>query len=577
MKRFPILLSLIFAFLFNIKAQTVIHSENFNTTTSGSWTAVDSANASPTDVWRFATGNAQINGFGDENDVDWLISPVINMDNSTNETFSFKSINRYAGTTTGTSPNINLELKYTKNYTGDLATTTWIDIPLPPSVSASNNTTATLSAQTTHVPFDISTISGVNVRFAFRYYGLMTASKEWQIDDIEISGIRPCTVPTTQPTALTGVAGKTTANLSWTSGNGTKTLVLINTTNTFTNPVNGTTYTANAVYAGTGQQVIYNGINALTIVSGLTASTPYYIQAFTVSDCASPVTYLTASPAVANFTTQSATASGEPTGYYNAAVGLTCAAKKNALQTVITNGFTSISYTPGLWNAYPSTDAKLNDAGTATVVWDMYSDNPTGPDPYTFTFVVDQDNGTLGTSEGQKFNREHTVPQSWFVKASPMVSDLFIVYPTDKYVNGVRGNVPYGEVGTASFTSLNGSKFGVSKISGINGNVFEPIDAYKGDFARNYFYTATRYGSLIGSWATNTAESAIVLDGTNYPAYKIPFLQMLIKWHTQDPVSAKERDRNNAVFAIQGNRNPFIDHPEYVNEVWGTCGLALPD
>ena len=256
---------------------------------------------------------------------------------------------------------------------------------------------------------------------------------------------------------------------------------------------------------------------------------------------------------------------------------MTCSAKKNALQTIITNGYTGLSY-PGLWTAYYTTDDRLNDAGSKTIVWDMYTDNPTGSE-CEFTFGTDQDNGTLGTSECQKYNREHSFPKSWFGGSTATGSpgtDLFIVYPTDKKVNSVRGNQPYGETSSPSFTSANGSKYGASSIAGISGDIFEPIDAYKGDFARTYLYVATRYGSVIGGWATNTVEANIALDGTSWPAYELPFLKMLIKWHNNDPVSQKEIDRNNTAYSIQGNRNPYIDHPEFVNEVWGVCGLVIP-
>lgn len=578
MKIFFTSLTFIFVFFFASNAQTIIHSENFNTNTSGTWTGVDEGNSSPTDTWRFTGGYAQINGFGDENDLDWLISPAINMDNSTNETFTFKTKNRYSGVTTGTAPNINIELKYTTNYTANPVTTTWTTIPLPATVASSNNITTTLSAQTTHVPFDISAIAGTNIRFAFRYYGTAAASKEWQIDDIEINGTTPCIAPTTQATALNAIPTSNTANLTWTAGNGNKTIVLINKTNSFTIPVNGTTYTANTAYSGSGQQVIYVGNGTSMTVSGLAATTTYYIQAYNMSDCSAPITYITTAPSVSTFTTlMNSSGGGEPVGYYNAAAGLTCSAKKNALETIITTGYNSQTYT-ALWTDYLTTDDRLNDAGTKTIVWDMYTDNPTGSE-CEFTFGTDQDNGTLGTAECQKFNREHAFPKSWFGGSTAQFTpgtDLFIVYPTDKKVNSVRGNQPYGETNNPSITSANGCKFGPSSVAGISGEVFEPIDAYKGDFARSYFYVATRYGVNIAAWATNTVEANIALDGTKWPAYELPFLKMLIKWHTNDPVSQKEIDRNNAVYAIQGNRNPYIDHPEYVNDVWvNNCGLAV--
>lgn len=242
-----------------------------------------------------------------------------------------------------------------------------------------------------------------------------------------------------------------------------------------------------------------------------------------------------------------------PNGYYDNANGKTGATLKTALYNIIKD-HTSVSYTPGLWDAFQTTDKK-ND-GT---VWDMYSN-------CSFTFGTDQDAGSGGTAECQYYNREHSFPKSWFGgEVAPMYTDLFHLYPTDKYVNNQRGNVPFGEVYTVNWTSGNGSKLGTT-INYIT--VFEPVDEYKGDFARTYLYMATRYENLIASWKTNTTETQQILDGNSYPAFQSWYVALLLKWNTNDPVSQKEIDRNNAVYSIQGNRNPFIDHPEYADAIW---------
>ena len=549
-----------------IEAQSIIHAEDFSSLTSGSWTAVNVVG--PTDVWKFATGTAVMNGFGDEDDEDWLISPPLNLNNSTAETFGFTYRDRFAGG--------NIALLYTTNYSGDPTTTTWADVPL----TLTNNNTNTVGAFINYTPLiDISNVVGTNVRIAFKYTGTAILTKEWSIDDIQIKGNLPCNAPLTQTTALNATPSNVTANIAWTKGDGTNTYVLINNVNTFTPPVDGTTYTASTAYSGTGQQVIYVGSNASVNITGLTANTRYYIQAYNFNNCGLPLDYVTNAPATGNFTTtNTSSGGGEPIGYYNATGTLTCQPLRNALTLIIKQGHVPLSYTPGVWNAYPLTDKKRNDANTADVVWDMYSDNPTGPDPYTFTFVTDQDNGTGGTAEGQKFNREHSFPKSWFANGDTMITDIFHVIPTDKHVNGIRGNYPYGETNTPVFTSLNGSKFGISALQGIGGSVFEPINAYKGDMARTYFYMATRYGHKIGSWKPNDQSAAVVLDGSNYPVFNLPYLSMLYKWHLQDPVSQKELDRNNAVYNIQRTRNPYIDHPEWVLKAFITgCGtITVP-
>ena len=258
-----------------------------------------------------------------------------------------------------------------------------------------------------------------------------------------------------------------------------------------------------------------------------------------------------------------------PSGYYNQATGLTGATLKSTLQKIIRN-HTRITY-DALWTAYYTTDDKPN--GT---VWDVYSDIPDGTangnPPYVFAFGTNQCANTPGI-EGVCYNREHTFPKSYWgggtSSSDTMYTDLFHLYPADSKVNTERNNNPYGKVSTPTWTSQNGSKLGPCALAGYTGTVFEPIDAYKGDLARNYFYMATRYENRIASWETLTTEGDAILDGTSFPCFEPWFLNMLLSWNTLDPVSQKEIDRNNAVYAIQGNRNPFIDHPEYVNAIWG--------
>ena len=242
-----------------------------------------------------------------------------------------------------------------------------------------------------------------------------------------------------------------------------------------------------------------------------------------------------------------------PAGYYNSANGLSGAPLKTALYNII-KGHTTFGYN-ALWTAFQTTDDKPDGN-----VWDMYSN-------CTFTFGSDQCGSY--SIECDCYNREHSFPQSWFNSSSPMVSDLFHIYPTDGKVNGMRGNYPFGEVGTATYTSQNGSKLGNSASTAYTNIVFEPIDEYKGDFARTYFYMATRYENVIVSWQTNTGADE-VLNGTTYPCYDQWFIDLLLAWNAADPVSQKEIDRNNTIYtSFQHNRNPYIDHPEYVGSVWG--------
>lgn len=248
-----------------------------------------------------------------------------------------------------------------------------------------------------------------------------------------------------------------------------------------------------------------------------------------------------------------------PANYYQSAAGLSGTQLQTALYNKI-KGHTVLSYTPGLWNAYKTTDKRPN----SNFVWDIYSDIPGGTPPYLYTLGSNQC-GNGANRENSCYNREHIWPQSKFNSNSPMVSDLWIVYPTDYYVNNQRGSMPYGKVGSATKTFLNGTKIGNNVYPGApSGTCFEPIDSFKGDIARSYFYIATRYLNEGNSWSTWEMAVGSVL--------KPWAVQMLLEWHRLDPVSAKEVARNNAAFLLQNNRNPYIDSPQYAECIWGNSG-----
>jgi len=225
----------------------------------------------------------------------------------------------------------------------------------------------------------------------------------------------------------------------------------------------------------------------------------------------------------------------QPAGYYDAADGLTEVELQQALHDIIDN-HTVKSYT-FLWTAFRTTDKKANG-----FVWDMYSDVPGGDPPYDYVFGYESDGGDQCgnySGEGSCYNREHSFPKSWFGgEIPPMTSDLFHLYPTDGSVNGMRGNLPFGETDDNTNVSLNGCKVGTSSVEGYTGTVFEPIDEYKGDFARTYFYMATRYygDEEDGSW-----PGSGMVDGSQLKPWAET---MMLKWHSDDPVSTKEVDSN---------------------------------
>lgn len=238
-----------------------------------------------------------------------------------------------------------------------------------------------------------------------------------------------------------------------------------------------------------------------------------------------------------------------PKNYYDAAVGKTEAALKTQLGAIV-GPHTERSYAD-LWTDFQKTDKRADGK-----VLDIYSSTT------NYTFGTNQCGSYSG--EGSCYNREHSFPKSWFNDATPMYTELFHLYPSDGYVNGKRSNYPFGEVGTTTYTSNNNyCKLGTSSFPGYTGIVFEPTDTLKGDFARTYFYMVTAYDSKVAGWVSDQ------LAGNQYPALSTWSVNMFLKWNSQDPVGPKERKRNEAIYGIQKNRNPFIDYPELAEYIWG--------
>ncbi len=235
-----------------------------------------------------------------------------------------------------------------------------------------------------------------------------------------------------------------------------------------------------------------------------------------------------------------------PSNYYNSAEGKSERALKTALSYIIDdhddNGY------GGLYYIYEDSDDKNGK------VWDMYSN-------------CNWYHGSKKCGDYQNYcdcyNREHTIPQSWFNENYPMRSDAHHVIPTDGKVNGVRSNYPHGETNASALGGSALGKKGTSSVSGYSGAVYEPDDQYKGDIARMYFYFVTRYQSNMSSF------NGAAFQKNTYPSLQTWFLNTMLKWHREDPVSPKELDRNDGVYKHQRNRNPFIDYPALVEHIWG--------
>lgn len=235
-----------------------------------------------------------------------------------------------------------------------------------------------------------------------------------------------------------------------------------------------------------------------------------------------------------------------PSNYYNSVNGLADSDLKTALHKLIYNHTEVKSYS-ALPEYFRTTD---NLPGT-DYWWDMYSDMEV----------------SMYIKFGDYMNREHCFPKSWWggSTSTPAYVDLFHLYPAEADANQAKSNYPLGEVVTSTFDN------GVVKVGyattgqgGGSSKVFEPNEEYIGDFARTYFYVVTCYQNL--TWAP---KNMYMLEQNAYPTLKPWAIDLLLKWHRADPVSQKEVNRNEAVYGFQGNRNPFIDHPELVEYIWG--------
>ena len=249
--------------------------------------------------------------------------------------------------------------------------------------------------------------------------------------------------------------------------------------------------------------------------------------------------------------------------YANIDSSATNFALKKQLQKLIYN-HTVFTY-DGVWTAMASIDKHLPgypcNPNNASYIPDIYSSYCWSPEKLST-------GGECGSysKEGDCYNREHSWPNSWFGgdTASVAYTDLFLLYPSDGYVNNKRGNLPLGvvEPSAVTYKSTNGCLIGpclAGTAGNYTGSCFEPPLFLKGDLARTYFYISVAYMSIftccdepaVTKWAIHPWEETI-----------------LRQWHAVDAVDDIERARNEVIYTNwQHNRNPFIDHPEFVDQI----------
>lgn len=252
--------------------------------------------------------------------------------------------------------------------------------------------------------------------------------------------------------------------------------------------------------------------------------------------------------------------------YYKPANGKAGAELKTAFHLIIKDPMV-VGYS-GLKEAYLKTDVRPDG-----YLRDWYSN--------ASQYVPGSNFSSGQKEEGLGYNREHLLPQSWFgKKVDPMYSDITHVVPTDAKLNTIRNDNPFGEV-TDQTNQVNVSMNDYSRWGAPHKDlgvpdgltkVFEPNDSIKGDIARIYFYMITCYEDTLSSWPwpeSRTATYVFDEEGTPYEPLQQWVMDMFMRWSENDPVDSIELARNEAVFHVQGNRNPYVDYPGLEHYIWG--------
>ena len=238
--------------------------------------------------------------------------------------------------------------------------------------------------------------------------------------------------------------------------------------------------------------------------------------------------------------------------YYKNADGKCGAALKTAMHNIIKITSNDVVSYSGLNEKYKLTDKRADGC-----LRDWYS-NITN---YTWN------NPGGNNAEGAGWNKEHTVPQSWFSEATPMKSDIIHVVPTDCWVNGIRSSYVFAEVANITkYSANNYSILGSCKTPGYSGTVFEPNDEIKGDIARIYFYMATCYQDKCTTWKKGEAPKVFSNENQGLTNWVV---DLMMAWSELDPIDDVEIARNNAIPGIQHNRNPYVDYPGLEHYIWG--------
>jgi len=398
----------------------------------------------------------------------------------------------------------------------------------------------------------IGTITGLspNTNYYVRAFATNTSGTGYS-EQIMITTLG-INAPTIQTSNLVFYAGSTSIQASWTPGNGSRRLVKINTENDFSNPMDGIEYPINTDYTGTGEQAVYCGatqiiegdpVNAVT-VTGLQRNTTYWFRAYEMNGSDATAQYLT-STSIAN-PAPCLTLNTSLIGYYDDIEGYGAELKTDLHNLLRNTHLTQFSY-DALWQQLQYTD---EDSTNTNNVIETYSGWSVPKNYY-------------GTGSTQ-WNREHTwsVSHGNLGTVRPAGTDLHHIRPCDVTVNSAKSNKDFDNGGAPYVDS---SPYpGYSSTTGCNTSTYawEPRPVEKGDVARMLMYMAIRYEGTDSTYNLEIQDS-IPTAGSYYGK-----LSTMLQWHNEDPPDSWERRRNDRIQERQGNRNPFIDHPEFVYRLW---------
>lgn len=242
--------------------------------------------------------------------------------------------------------------------------------------------------------------------------------------------------------------------------------------------------------------------------------------------------------------------------YYAGTENLSGQLLKNALYNIIkgheTYNYTSFSI--DVWDILKETDADPNNPENVILLYTGWTRNAEGE-----------------YDRGRGWTREHVWAKSHgdFGIDRGAGTDVHALRPSDVTVNSARNNKDFDEGGDFYIDGDGPTK------NRSDSDSWEPRDLVKGDVARSLFYMAVRYEGENGEPDLELVDSVLSVSSNEPGKGYHGKLSALLKWHYQDPVDSSEIRRNDIVYIYQGNRNPFIDHPEYVAGIWDTSGVQV--